>query len=288
MSKNKLKLWFIPHADNKHQAHLLKFPSLIGLVLVIVLVQVLFNFAVTGRPTVLGFATDINIPSLVQLTNQQRLNSDLPALNINRELTKAAQLKARNMVNKDYWAHNGPDGTTPWTFFNEAGYKYNYAGENLAKDFNTSNGVVSGWMASPEHKANILDQNYTDIGIATINGRINGQDTTMVVAMYGSPQTSFLASTNLIPTASASTKLNAPKDKVDFGLFKPLPLFSSIDVAQLIIILLLSMFIFIYLGDHIIKSRNKFFHRHSHSLLQASILAVAVMLIIVRSFGAVG
>jgi hypothetical protein len=90
------------------------------------------------------------------------------------------------MFAENYWAHVSPSGLQPWHWFNQAGYPYTYAGENLAKDFDTSAGVMQGWMNSPGHKANVLNTNYTDVGFAVQNGTLVGGDTTLVVAHYGS------------------------------------------------------------------------------------------------------
>ena len=67
-----------------------------------------------------------------------------------------------------------------------AGYPYITAGENLAKNFATDDGVITGWMNSPGHRANILKADFTDIGIATVNCTLQGTQTTLVVAHYGS------------------------------------------------------------------------------------------------------
>ena len=64
------------------------------------------------------------------------------------------------------------------------------AGENLAKGFHSSAGVVTAWMNSPEHRQNVLDGNYTDVGFAVQTGEFQGKKTTLVVALYGEPTTS--------------------------------------------------------------------------------------------------
>jgi hypothetical protein len=91
------------------------------------------------------------------------------------------------MMLKNYWAHISPDGTTPWHFINDSGYAYSAAGENLAKDFNISSGVIAGWMGSPLNRDNVLNPTYQDVGYAVIDGSLVGSETTLVVAMYGSP-----------------------------------------------------------------------------------------------------
>ena len=64
------------------------------------------------------------------------------------------------MIAKNYWAHNAPDGASPWSFFKNVGYRYLYAGENLARDFGDSASVVNAWMNSPTHRDNLLSGRY--------------------------------------------------------------------------------------------------------------------------------
>lgn len=124
---------------------------------------------------------------LVDLANKDRNENRLDGLKINPVLTKAAQLKADDMAAKSYFAHTSPTGIEPWHWFEEAGYKFSYAGENLAVDFSDSAAVNSAWMNSAAHRANILEQNYTEIGIATAQGFYQGRPTTFVVQEFGKP-----------------------------------------------------------------------------------------------------
>jgi hypothetical protein len=70
----------------------------------------------------------------------------------------------------------------------EAGYEYQVAGENLARDFGTTPDMMEAWMASPTHRANIVNPKYTEIGIAVIDGVFQGYETTLVVQMFGKPK----------------------------------------------------------------------------------------------------
>lgn len=124
---------------------------------------------------------------LVDLANDDRADNRLDGLTINPVLTEAAQLKANDMAAKGYFAHTSPEGVDPWHWFDEVGYEYSYAGENLAVDFNDSSAVNTAWMNSPTHRANLLDQHYTEIGIATAEGFYQGRPTTFVVQAFGTP-----------------------------------------------------------------------------------------------------
>lgn len=147
--------------------------------------QFSLNILLKTSPGVLGIASDISISRLLSLTNQKREENGLQSLKLNEELSKAAGEKAKDMLASDYWAHNNPQGKSPWDFIISSNYKYLYAGENLAKDFANSDGVVSAWMKSPTHRENILQDKYEDVGFAVLNGRLNGEETTLVVQMFG-------------------------------------------------------------------------------------------------------
>ncbi len=144
------------------------------------------SFARTNFPSVLGTFADITNQQLLILTNQQRQNNNLPSLTDNGELDQAAANKAADMFAKDYWAHNAPDGTTPWVFIKAAGYNYIYAGENLARGFTSAQDVITAWMNSPEHRQNVLSPNYQNVGFAVATGKLSGEDTVLVVEMLGS------------------------------------------------------------------------------------------------------
>src|SRR4029079_16600268 len=104
---------------------------------------------------------------LVDLANGDRAQHGYGTLTLNSTHVAAAQAKANDMAAKGYFAHVSPDGTDPWHWFKEAGYQFDYAGENLAVNFVDSGDVNDAWMNSPTHRDNILNPHYTEIGIAT-------------------------------------------------------------------------------------------------------------------------
>jgi hypothetical protein len=144
-------------------------------------------------PDVLGYATDIHVEQLLADTNAERIAAGLQPLTLNSSLSEAAARKAQDMFAKNYWAHNSPTGSTPWDFITGAGYHYVVAGENLAKNFSTSNAVVAAWKASPSHWANIIKPSYKEIGFAVVNGKLNGEETTLVVQMFGTSASAIAA-----------------------------------------------------------------------------------------------
>jgi uncharacterized protein YkwD len=161
-----------------------------------------------SRSGVLPYATSMSITELLSVTNSDRGNNGVAGLALNSQLNQAAQAKANDMVARNYWSHNTPDGQEPWVFINNAGYKYQKAGENLAYGFITSDDTVAGWMNSPPHKENLLDGAYTEVGFGFANSE-NFNDSgpeTVVVAMYGEPSVLAASST----AAQAQTSQSAP------------------------------------------------------------------------------
>ncbi len=131
------------------------------------------------------FFADITKTALVDMLNQARLDSRLQPLIENQKLAMAAQMKAEDMVKKQYFSHTSPQGLTPWYWFLQSGYSYKYAGENLAVGFYDSQEAFSAWLDSPSHKANILGQNYKEVGTAVLDG-FGPNNAIVVVQLFGS------------------------------------------------------------------------------------------------------
>lgn len=111
----------------------------------------------TGNPTA-------DEQRALQLLNADRAKQGLPALKFNAKLTSLAERYAQDMINRGYFAHNNPEGQTPFDRMNAAGISYKYAGENLAINSSVDTAEVA-FMNSPGHRANILSSNYTEVGI---------------------------------------------------------------------------------------------------------------------------
>jgi hypothetical protein len=176
-----MKELFIPTKKNKYKPYLLKKVSLFFYAIILVVVNTFGGFIGISEIS----ASNITPSNIIALTNQERSAAGLNTLNQNAKLAAAAQAKAENMFEEQYWDHFGPNGESPWQFITAAGYNYVYAGENLAKGFRTAEGVVEAWMASPTHRDNILSGNYKDIGVAIMTGVLNGSETILVVQMFG-------------------------------------------------------------------------------------------------------
>jgi hypothetical protein len=134
-----------------------------------------------------GNIASVIVSVLVDLTNTKRTDQNLQSLKINPILTEAAQMKANDMAEKGYFSHTSPDGKSPWHWFIKANYRFIYAGENLAVDFSESEDVVNAWLNSEDHRENLLNGKFSEIGIAVAKGKLNGRDTLFVVQMFGHP-----------------------------------------------------------------------------------------------------
>lgn len=184
--KKTLKKYFIPHEDNDHQPYILRSKAVNIIAAVIIFCELVFLFEIYGVfPK--NFMALILPDVLVNETNESRSTNNLNTLKTNLVLNTAAQLKANDMASKEYFSHTSPAGLTPWHWFDLAGYKFSYAGENLAVNFVDSQDVVDAWMGSPTHRANILSDYFTEIGIGVANGKYNGQEATFIVQMFGRP-----------------------------------------------------------------------------------------------------
>lgn len=170
---------------------------------------VLISFSLANIHSILWVSSDwlvsTILPAVVtDATNKARVSEGQAPLVRNAFLDEAARLKAEDMAKNSYFAHWSPTGVSPWHWFDEAGYSYTHAGENLAVHFTDSSEVVEAWLDSPTHRANILSGNYSEIGIGTAEGKYEGYDTVFVVQMFGTPAMAAPVA------ASVSTNVTAP------------------------------------------------------------------------------
>jgi len=118
-------------------------------------------------------ANEVNVANVTALMNEYRAEAGLPPLRIDPNLTVAAEARMREMAEGEWWAHESPEGTSPFVHI-PLDYDYAFAAENLAAGFDTAGLLVSSWMESPGHRANILGRNYADCGIAVLEGSTRG------------------------------------------------------------------------------------------------------------------
>lgn len=134
----------------------------------------------------LAYLSSITPEKIIELTNLEREKNNAKPLRANRLLNEAAFEKASAILETQTFQHTIKDKKFS-SWIKETGYDYSYVGENLAIDFATAEGVVTAWINSEAHKSNLLNPRFTEIGIATIEGKFEGEDTIVVAQIFGEP-----------------------------------------------------------------------------------------------------
>lgn len=184
----KLKDLFIPHKGNNFKPHSLHLERLFfhGAAAVIIKLAVI-GFVVLF-PIEAWLTPDIQYEEsrkIIELTNNIREDLNLGLLKENSLLTQAAYSKAEDMLINQYFSHFGPDGKGLADWLKYVGYNYIVAGENLAMGFSSSEDVVNGWTKSQTHYANMVDPEFSEIGVGMSSGDYNDKDTTFVAQYFG-------------------------------------------------------------------------------------------------------
>jgi len=172
----------IPTKDNNHRAKLLS-----NKVLAVIAIGLLsFNLLTPVNLTAQADTDKITKSSLLEKHNEFRKEHNLGELKVNTLLNLSAQNKANEMMRNDCWSHYCPDNRSPWEFFNDAGYDYSFAGENLAEGFYTIEKIMTAWINSETHRENMMRDKYTEIGFGIAEGPYqNNEDNVIVVAHFG-------------------------------------------------------------------------------------------------------
>lgn len=276
----KLHRHFVPHTyppikpgNRYHRAHLISNKSLF-VYFQLLLVFGVFTFFLRSKDTqILGTIT-FSSREIVALSNAEREKNGLIALSENPLLQQAAEAKAADMLASDYWAHYSPSGKSPWGFITGAGYKYVYAGENLARDFDDANEVVGAWMNSTSHRANLLDRNFREIGVAVVDGELGGREGILVVQMFGSSNVSAPASSSagdkdelaLSPVRGEQVKLE-PVVAVKPGWFSP-----GFSTTRAVSLALVGFIFMLFLVEAVVSLKT------AHMKLQPQVIAHLLLL----------
>lgn len=149
-----------------------------------------------GHPTVersqrgtVDFATNISAQELLDRTNQQRIaNGDKPLI-ADQQLSAAANAKATDMVNRDYWQNLNTNDNNPLNFATRAGYQARSISENLAYGFDSSQQAIKGWLNSPSRRANLLNPAYKQVGFGVVKSGnfVKTGPETVIVAFFAEP-----------------------------------------------------------------------------------------------------
>lgn len=114
-------------------------------------------------PGVLAYEQEV-----VRLVNAERASYGLPALSIRADLCQYARIKSQDMHDSGYFSHTSPNYGSPFDMMKSFDITYSHAGENIAMGYSTPETVVSAWMNSEGHRANILSASYTELGVGYV------------------------------------------------------------------------------------------------------------------------
>lgn len=271
---------FIPHFHNNYRSRFLHHSSLVFAIIFLFLGSFATSFVRTSFPQVLGIATDITAQKLLLLTNQDRQSNGAGPLVLNSELNDAAASKANDMFAENYWAHNSPTGKTPWVFIKNSGYQYVYAGENLARGFTKPEDVVNAWMASPTHRENMLSTNYTDVGFAVKEGKLLGEETVLVVEMFGN--TTLAQNKGNQMAGSSGTPINTQSLVLNSQLQ---PLIDSASFSRNFALIVALLFISVLVLDMLVVQRNRVTRFVGHNLDHILFFGAIIFIVIAIAKG---
>lgn len=130
----------------------------------------------------------LRIDLVISQVNTQRAANNLPAFEQNEALMRAAQLKAEDIARQGVLEHTPVSPKGLWWPLERVGYVYESAGENLSEGIEDSKLLVSYWMDSPEHRVNILNSNYSQIGVGIATGIFSGETVSFVVEYTAKPK----------------------------------------------------------------------------------------------------
>lgn len=278
----------IPHNSNNYRSKILHHASLLILISFFTLLTFFGIIINKTYPEVLGISYQISDKELLNLVNVEREKNGLEDLELNEKLSKAAQEKANNMFQSNYWAHFAPDGTTPWKFIVDQNYEYIYAGENLARGYTTSRDAVDAWMNSPTHKANILSAKYEDMGFGILEGRLQGEDTVLIVQMFGStrPIEQIADTSKVISMPQAVTVPQPIYDSNTLGSqIKLNPIIDIVFGTKAIVFLVLSILTIALIIDFIIVEKNKIPRAVGNNLDHIIIITLFALFIFTAKIG---
>ena len=205
--------FFIPHAGNDHRPHALRPRALKWYVALLVGVKVIaVTLLFSAYPDFARLSGDL-AAEVARMVNASREKVHASPLILDSALTRAAELKAQDMLARAYFERVSPDGTMPWEWINKNEYQFQAMGENLAMDFTTGESAHLALMRSDTHRTNILEKRYQNIGIGVATGNFAGRETNILVEFFAAPSTArTAAAASAVPPVSAKPALPVPAE----------------------------------------------------------------------------
>lgn len=150
----------------------------------------------TGAAAAFGAepSNEITPENVVALMNVYRADAGLPPLHVSDKLNAAATDRMHDMEDGGWWSHHSPEGTSPFVWLTVRDYDYVFAAENLAAGFETARLLVQTWIESPGHRANILGAQYSECGVAIIDGSTKGPAMgKSIVVLFARPKVALVS-----------------------------------------------------------------------------------------------
>ena len=176
----------VPHPRNNFKPKALSHHGLSAAAALFIAAKIFTLFIlISAIPAGNAFSQSISEQNIIALTNDSRAAFNEQALTQNTALDTAAELKAEDMLDNQYFSHVSPDGLSASDFITNAGYNYIIAGENIAINYYSDTGAAEGWVNNPEHTSTTLDGDYENIGVGIVEGDYRGIPAVIVVEMFG-------------------------------------------------------------------------------------------------------
>jgi len=154
----------------------------------LVFIKAVFSYSGLQFANLIDSIAAFGKEDIIIQTNTLRQTLGLGGLRESVVLNIAAAQKLQDMIQNQYFAHTSPAGVSPWHWIEVNKYDYSRAGENLAIGFLTAKDTVDAWANSPSHRANLLNADYKEIGIAVAPAKIQNSQGYLVVQLFGTPQ----------------------------------------------------------------------------------------------------
>ncbi len=206
-----IKDYFIPNEGNNYRPHALRPKRLLFYGFSAFITKIIVFIVVVSFPLSAWLSPNILFEEgrkIINLTNQVRTNLGLNVLKENQKLNDSAMNKAQDMLINQYFAHTSPNGQKLSNWLSKANYNYKSAGENLAIGFDTAENVIEAWKQSPTHYSNLIDPDFTEIGVGAISGQFKDYDTVLIAQHFGSSKEIAIQIQTTNPTSSIEIKQN--------------------------------------------------------------------------------
>lgn len=180
--------------------------------------KIIFTALLLSAVALPVYAKELTSTDIINSVNYERSILNINTLKVNDVLTAVAQDKAQAIVNAQVLTHNLP-GRPFYTFADDRKYEYKVLGENLAIDYQDAISMTKAWMNSPLHRLNIVDERYTETGVAVLPVSLGEQETILTVQIFAKPSSSIIPIwSNTINNKDIQVNLNTARAEIGGSL----------------------------------------------------------------------